>query len=63
MIIKVALVLLYLVIGLWLFVTAVQAMGGKREVYDSTGMFIFSLVLVTILWPYFLFAGLIRRRK
>lgn len=63
MILKVTLVLLYLVIGLWLFVSAVQAMGGKRIAFDNNAMFILSLLMVTVLWPYFLVAGLTRRNK
>lgn len=63
MILKAALVLLYLVIGLWLFVSAVTELGGKRTAFDTNLAFVISMITVVIFWPYFVIVGIIRRKN
>ena len=63
MIIKIALILLYLVVGLWLFVAAVTFMGGKKAAYDSNLVFTVSLLMVVIFWPVFVIQTFFQRRK
>ncbi len=65
MILKIAIVLLYLVIGLWLFVAAVSSMGGLKEIpeYNKKSIVIISVILVMIFWPAFVLHGMFRRRR
>lgn len=65
MIIKIALILLYLVIGLWLFVASVSYLGGISNIpaYRNKLVFVLSLLLTVIFWPFWIIKGLINRRK
>lgn len=65
MIIKIALILLYLVLGLWLFVAAVSELGGIRNIqaYKNKLVLVLSLLFTVIIWPYWLIQGIINRRK
>ena len=65
MIIKIALLLLYLVIGLWLFVATVSYMGGLSNIpaYQHKSILMISALLVVIFWPIFIIQGLIKRGK
>lgn len=65
MILKIALVLLYLVMGLWLFVAAVSSMGGLSEIpgYEKKSIAVISAVLVMIFWPVFILHGVFKRRR
>jgi len=64
-IIKIALILLYLVLGLWLFVAAVSELGGINNIpaYKKKSVLILSLLLTVIFWPIFIIQGIINRRK
>lgn len=59
MIIKIALLLLYLVFGAWLFVMTLTDMGGKRAVFNNNFIFIMSLLTVMIIWPVLFLQGII----
>lgn len=65
MIIKIALILLYLVLGLWLFVAAVSELGGISNIpaYKNRLVLAFSLLFTVIFWPYWIILGIINRRK
>lgn len=65
MIIKIALILLYLVLGLWLFVAAVSYLGGINNIpeYKNRLILVLSLLLTAIFWPFMIIRGLINRRK
>ena len=65
MILKIALVLLYLVIGLWLFVTVVSDLGGINNIseYKNRLVLVLSLLLTVIFWPIFIIQGLIKWRR
>lgn len=65
MIIKIALILLYLVLGLWLFVAAVSEAGGINNIpeYKNRLVLVLSLLFTVIIWPYWLIKGIINRRK
>ncbi len=65
MIIKIALILLYLVLGLWLFVAAVSELGGISNIpdYKNKLVLVLSLLFTVIFWPYWLIRGIFTRRK
>ena len=65
MIIKIALLLLYLVVGLWLFVAAVSELGGINNIseYKNRFVLILSLLLTVIIWPVFIILAFFQRRK
>ena len=73
MILKIALVLLYLVIGLWLFFTALSSLGGKQAYKDSVkddfiyshfeAFYIFAIMYVTLLWPLLALKGIMNYRR
>lgn len=65
MIIKITLILLYLVLGLWLYVAAVSELGGIRNIpaYKNRLVLALSLLFTVIIWPYWLIQGIINRRK
>lgn len=67
MIIKIALLLLYLVVGLWLFVITLTDMGGKKAVFNNNFVFVMSMLTVIIFWPVLVMQGIIKglnkRRK
>lgn len=68
----VLIVLLYLMIGYRLFMEAEKGLGG-REAYleiiknqkegNPYAAYILAIIFTTILWPYFLLAAMIRRKK
>lgn len=61
MILKTALVLLYLLIGLWLFVATVNKLGGRRSSgYDDPLVYVLGMITVTVSWPLFVLYGLFR---
>ena len=64
MILKTALILLYLVIGLWLFVSTITKMGGLSAIPEYNKKLIFSLsaLIVMVFWPVLIIQGLVRRR-
>lgn len=65
MIIKISLILLYLVLGLWLFVAAVSEFGGINNIpeYKNRLVLVLSLLFTVIIWPYWVIQGIINRRK
>ena len=64
MILKTALILLYLVIGLWLFVSTITKMGGLVAIpeYNTKLTLFLSAFIVMIFWPILIIQGLVRRR-
>jgi len=64
-IIKIALILLYLVLGLWLFVAAVSELGGISNIpaYKNKLVLVLSLLFTVIFWPILIIQGIINRRK
>lgn len=65
MIIKIALILLYLVLGLWLFVAAVSELGGINNIpaYNNRLVLALSLLFTVIIWPYWLIQGILNNRR
>ena len=65
MILKIALLLLYLVVGLWLFVTAVSELGGINNIseYKNRLVLVLGLLLTVIFWPIFIIQAFFQRRK
>lgn len=65
MIIIIALILLYLVLGAWLFVGVVTSLGGLANIPEYENKFVrtLSFLIVMIFWPVFVLHGIFRRRR
>lgn len=65
MIITIALILLYLVLGAWLFVGVVTSLGGLANIPEYENKFVrtLSFLIVMIFWPVFVLHGIFRRRR
>lgn len=65
MIINIALLLIYLLLGAWLFVSAVSYLGGIRNIqaYQNPVIMITSAALVIIFWPVFFIQAIIHHRR
>ena len=65
MILRIALVLLYLVLGLWMFVSAVSYIGGISNIpaYRNKWILSISMLLVVIFWPVFIIQAFFKRGK
>lgn len=64
MILKAALILLYLVIGLWLFVSTITKMGGLSAIpeYNTKLVLFFSALIVMVSWPILIIQSFVRRK-
>ena len=64
MILKTALILLYLVIGLWLFVSTITKIGGLAAIpeYNTKLILFLSALIVMMFWPVLIIQGFVRRR-
>lgn len=61
----IALILLYLVLGAWLFVGVVTSLGGLANIPEYENKFVrtLSFLIVMIFWPAFVLHGIFRRRR